>query len=138
MDEIATTPVLAFQASNEKTEQRFIDYSRLSKWTRILRTTAYVMRAARIFKDKGLQSHNKSPCFFRCLPQRPSSSRLFCIQQQCHSPNLQCLCSRKSSSGSSKTTHSNKIGTTTKRQNKVSSTTADSPNGQEFSEQLHT
>ena len=61
MDEIATTPILAFQASTEKTEQSFIDYSRFSKWTRIPRTTAYVMRAARIFKDKGLQSRNKSP-----------------------------------------------------------------------------
>ena len=42
MDEIATTPVIAFQASTEKTVQSFIDYSRFSKWTRILRTTAYV------------------------------------------------------------------------------------------------
>ena len=61
MDEIATTPMLAFQASTEKTEQSFIDYSRFSKWTRILRTTVYVMRAAKIFKDKGLQSRNESP-----------------------------------------------------------------------------
>ena len=61
-DEIALTPMLAFQASTEKTEQSFIDYSRFSKWTRILRTTtAYVMRAARIFKNKGLQSRNESP-----------------------------------------------------------------------------
>ena len=60
MDEIARTPVLAIQASTEKTEQSFIDYSRFSKWTRILRTTAYVMRAARIFKDKGLHSCNES------------------------------------------------------------------------------
>ena len=61
MNEIATTPMLAFQASTENTEQSFIDYSRFSKWTRILRTTAYVMRAARIFKDKGLQSRNEIP-----------------------------------------------------------------------------
>ena len=61
MDEIATTPVLAFQASTKKTGLSFIDYSRFSKWTRILRTTAYVMRAARIFKDKRLHSCNESP-----------------------------------------------------------------------------
>ena len=61
MDEIATTPVLAFQASTEKTVQSFIDYSRFSKWTRILRTTAYVMRAARNFKDKRLHSRNENP-----------------------------------------------------------------------------
>ena len=52
MDEIAKTPVLVFQASPEKTVQSFIDYNRFSKWTRILRTTAYLMRALRIFKDK--------------------------------------------------------------------------------------
>ena len=61
MDDIATTPVVAFQASTEKTVQSFIDYSRFSIWTRILRTTAYVMRAARIFKDKGLHSRNENP-----------------------------------------------------------------------------
>ncbi|XP_063727411.1 uncharacterized protein LOC134854961 [Symsagittifera roscoffensis] len=60
MDEIATAPVQAFQASTVKTEQSFIDYSRFSKWTRILRTTAYVMRAARTFEDKGLHSCNES------------------------------------------------------------------------------
>ncbi|XP_063713855.1 uncharacterized protein LOC134841747 [Symsagittifera roscoffensis] len=61
MDELATTPMLAFQASTEKTEQCFIDYRRFSKCSRNLRTTAYVIRAARIFKDIGLQSRNKSP-----------------------------------------------------------------------------
>ena len=61
MDDKATTTVLAFQASTENTVQSFIDYSRFSKWTRILRTTAYVMRAARIFKNKGLHSRNENP-----------------------------------------------------------------------------
>ena len=61
MNEIATTPVLAFQASTEKTEQSFIDYSRFSKWTRIIRTNAYMLCAARFFKDKGLHSRNESP-----------------------------------------------------------------------------
>ena len=46
MDEIATS---------------FIDYSRFSKLTRFLRTTAYVMRAARIFEDKGLDSRSENP-----------------------------------------------------------------------------
>ena len=54
MNEIATTPV-------SKTEQSFIDYSRFSKWTRIIRTNAYVLCAARFFKDKGLHSRNESP-----------------------------------------------------------------------------
>ena len=60
MDEIATTPVLAFQASTQKTAQSFIDHSRFSKRAKILRKTAYGMRAARIFKDKGLHSHNEN------------------------------------------------------------------------------
>ena len=63
MDEIAATPVLAFQAYTEKTVQNFIDYRKFSKWTRILRATAYVMRAARIFKDKELHSRNENPTF---------------------------------------------------------------------------
>ena len=42
MDEIATNPMLAFQASTEKTQQSFIDYSRFSKWTTVLRKTACV------------------------------------------------------------------------------------------------
>ena len=58
MDELA---VLAFQASTEKIGQSFIDYSRFSKWTRILRTRAYVMRAARFFKDKGLHYRKENP-----------------------------------------------------------------------------
>ena len=58
---MATTPVLAFQASTEKTVQSSIEYSRFSKLTRILRTTAYVTRTARISEDKGPNSRNKNP-----------------------------------------------------------------------------
>ena len=52
MEETETTPVQAFQASTETTVPSFIDYTRIFKWTKLVRSTAYVMCAARIFKDK--------------------------------------------------------------------------------------
>ena len=53
--------MLAFQASTETIVQSFIDYGRFSYWTRVVQTTAYVMRAVRIFKDKELHSRNEKP-----------------------------------------------------------------------------